>query len=306
MINIESTDLFRKNTDLEATVMNFNEINPFIRYIHYEAIDSNSNLKYRIPLDARLFFVLNGKCNIETYEKTYEMKPKSLLVINAGREYRLLPSAASARLLVVNYDYTNNSTLSASPVEPVFHESPQFSADFIYSETFEDLDCLNAAVYLDNMPSIEQKLIKLEAEYAKPQRYSQQLMSCLFLEILILLLRDYFDGDTFHNKNIVPEIIEYIHQHLSEPLGNKILAQTFCFNSNYLNDKFKKYTGVPLHKYILQAKLNRAISLIESGNLSITEVSEKCGFSSVYYFSRWFKKKTGITAQHYLLSHMEK
>ena len=46
-------------------------------------------------------------------------------------------------------------------------------------------------------------------------------------------------------------------------------------------------------------KLKSAVTLIRERNLNFTEIAEVLGFSSVHYFSRLFKKKTGMTPSEY-------
>ncbi|MBR2181136.1 MAG: helix-turn-helix transcriptional regulator [Oscillospiraceae bacterium] len=67
------------------------------------------------------------------------------------------------------------------------------------------------------------------------------------------------------------------------------------FSKSHLKALFKKNTGYSIMDYYTHLKLERAKILINEGNLSISDIAELLGYSSIHYFSRVFKAKTGIT-----------
>ena len=63
----------------------------------------------------------------------------------------------------------------------------------------------------------------------------------------------------------------------------------------YFCQKFKQVTGTTVMNYILNTRIASAKSMLENPALSISEVSEQCGFSSISYFCRVFKEESGMT-----------
>ncbi|MGX8700374.1 helix-turn-helix domain-containing protein [Caproiciproducens sp.] len=63
---------------------------------------------------------------------------------------------------------------------------------------------------------------------------------------------------------------------------------------NYFSTYFKECVGYTPQKYINKKKMEKAISLIMSGDKTITQVSEELGFTSIHYFSRLFKRELGV------------
>lgn len=59
--------------------------------------------------------------------------------------------------------------------------------------------------------------------------------------------------------------------------------------------RFKKETGLPPRQYQIEAQISRAKNLLSHTEQSVQELAAELGFSSVCYFSRLFKKKTGVS-----------
>ena len=59
--------------------------------------------------------------------------------------------------------------------------------------------------------------------------------------------------------------------------------------------EFKAQTGFSPHAYIIAFRLNRAKSLLRKSDLSIREIAQETGFSSLAYFSAVFQRHEGIS-----------
>lgn len=91
-----------------------------------------------------------------------------------------------------------------------------------------------------------------------------------------------------------------VEENLYQPnLSVAFLADEVHLSVNYLRNIYKEKQGVSLSGYIMQQKLDRAMELLSESQLSITQISEKLGFSSKNYFFTFFKKHTGKTPSQY-------
>lgn len=112
---------------------------------------------------------------------------------------------------------------------------------------------------------------------------------------------DIFDRLDFEqSKNPLSAIIEYIETHLSDNnITNGFLAKKIGISEIYFRKLFISNLGVTPKQYILDLRIKKAKQLLINGSHSVTETSEKCGFSTVYHFCRIFKDKTGLTPLEY-------
>jgi len=88
--------------------------------------------------------------------------------------------------------------------------------------------------------------------------------------------------------------IKYIEQELpSTALSNQRLAEYLGISEVYLRKLFLRHLGTTPKQYILNLRLQKAKQLLTDTDRSVSSISEACGFSGVYHFSRAFKQKFG-------------
>ena len=98
---------------------------------------------------------------------------------------------------------------------------------------------------------------------------------------------------------LLEEIIEYINEHLNDPLPVDQICQRFSISRNTLQNLFKNNLQIAPKQYINNAKLNRSRAMIRKGDMTISQIAEKLGFTSIHYFSRKFTASYGITPSEF-------
>ena len=97
----------------------------------------------------------------------------------------------------------------------------------------------------------------------------------------------------------VATVKAYIESHLSDELDRDTLAAMVYLNADYLSHLFKKDTGSSLINYIIDRRIARSKELLAKGEMSIRDIAITCGFQNISYFSRQFKKSTGMTPRQF-------
>lgn len=91
-----------------------------------------------------------------------------------------------------------------------------------------------------------------------------------------------------------------IESHLDQPMTIKELARKVAMNECYLKKGFKAMTGKTLHEYQQTLRIAKARELLETQELSVSEVAHTLGYSSISHFSTAFKKFTGLKPRELL------
>lgn len=78
------------------------------------------------------------------------------------------------------------------------------------------------------------------------------------------------------------------------PYSREWLHQWTLYHENHAARIFHQYTGVSPHEYHMIKKNNRAQKLLQDTPIQIAQIAEQLHFSSIHYFSKAFKKFTGL------------
>ncbi len=98
---------------------------------------------------------------------------------------------------------------------------------------------------------------------------------------------------------VVQKVIILIESDLSADLNLHTLAKEQQVSGGYLSALFKRETGKTLTEYIRERRMKHAIHLLSTTHLQIQSVALHCGIMDVQYFSKQFKKQTGMTPKEY-------
>lgn len=97
----------------------------------------------------------------------------------------------------------------------------------------------------------------------------------------------------------VRRAIDYIYDHLHEPITLRELAEREKLNTSYFSKLFTKETGCTVKEYITQAKVNTAKNMLKFSDFSILDISLSLGFCTQSAFTAVFRKNTGVTPAKY-------
>lgn len=114
---------------------------------------------------------------------------------------------------------------------------------------------------------------------------------------LLMLVKDELDEPILSNElndKFVKRALKVVKDNMSNRDFNKeSFAYEMNVSSSLLYKKIKSLTGQSPTDFIRVIRLTHAYELLKSQNLTVTEVSELCGFSSIGYFSTVFRKYYG-------------
>lgn len=107
------------------------------------------------------------------------------------------------------------------------------------------------------------------------------------------------DRKETRSDKLVEQAKRYVNQHYQEKLSLMDISDALNISYGHLSNTFKKFTGITLSDYIAGVKIEHAKELIDSHQYLMYEISDKLGFENPYYFSKVFKKITGISPRDY-------
>jgi len=122
---------------------------------------------------------------------------------------------------------------------------------------------------------------------------------------LVELLAELAEEGCFHipsfrkNSNLQRDMISYIQENFTEKLTLEMLAQEFHLSEKYVSRYFKEQFAISFMQYVGHLRMERAKLLLQSSELSITEIAFSSGYPSVNLFIRNFKEVHQVTPLQY-------
>lgn len=143
-------------------------------------------------------------------------------------------------------------------------------------------------------------------EYNKRIEHYRIIFSCKLIEILISISKEYVATElerhpsTYSRDYLKVETIQnYINNNYNKKINSWDIEQVFKFNYDYLNRIFHKMTGYTILNYLNKVRVNKAKELIEQTTGKLSEITFAVGITDPYYFSKTFKKITGVSPLEY-------
>lgn len=145
----------------------------------------------------------------------------------------------------------------------------------------------------DNYEGMEQLGSRYEDKIIFSQDYSG-CRSCIE-ETIHELYGLYSSGKGQKYKKEVLMIMDYIQMHYPERLTLEMISEYMNMNRSYLCRLFKKETGNSIFAYLSDLRVDRAVQILKTRDLSIGELARQVGMEDQFYFHRVFKKKLGLS-----------
>ena len=160
-------------------------------------------------------------------------------------------------------------------------------------DRMEGLRC-GVEAYIRKPFQSEELLISIENIFENRRILKEKYMSAI--------TRSNYENklDNDANLKFLQNVTNIIHSEISSTeMNSAFLADKMSMSISQLSRKINGITGYSTISYVLHIKLNKAKKMLSSSEISITDVSDACGFYDASYFSRVFKKEFGISPSHF-------
>lgn len=156
--------------------------------------------------------------------------------------------------------------------------------------------------------SFNPRVYEKDIYYKEYQELNNKQSMATYMEtqgILFLLVARFLSSQVYklQEQDVIPikivETINYILVNLHQDLSVPYLASRVNQNPDYFSRQFKLYTGKRPVTYVNEKRVERAQYLLGTTRKSYLEISSQTGFENLSYFSKTFKKLTGMSPREY-------
>ncbi|CAH0120140.1 MULTISPECIES: response regulator [unclassified Paenibacillus] len=120
-----------------------------------------------------------------------------------------------------------------------------------------------------------------------------------FMKRLLFAISENPNADRPKYSALVEAGIQYLHDHYDRNLSLEEICNRLAVSKNYFSYLFKRETGQNLWAYLTDVRLNKSKELLSATDLKSYEIAYMVGYDNPSYFSKLFKKSTGLTPNEF-------
>ncbi|SHE12895.1 L-rhamnose operon transcriptional activator rhaR [Chlamydia abortus] len=252
----------------------------------------------------QIWYVLKGEFLHSVNRKKYKMVQGNLFVIPPFAVHRV-EIVPGKQMQIIGCEFLPhfiNDRFGQFPFSKDFF-------DFAYLEHFlvdENEIIPKVALTGSNDLEVKKLLEEMYEEYTTQKPYFELLLKGNLLKLLSLIIREYtkesmpgMDVKLHKYRHVIAKAVEYIHNHYQEEIRLEQICKLAMLSKTYFCYLFKYFTGKTFNEYLIDLRVRKSTELLLLSDLSITDVCFWVGFNDPTYFSRIFKKHTGVSPSYY-------
>ena len=247
--------------------------------------------------DLEINLIREGEAIFQVYQKSYRVRTGEGFLLN-----RNVPHSCSSP----GNEHVRYSTILVRP-------------DFLYGDFGSDVErkcfqpflqnsaipCIYLTGFDENGKEILQKLNQVEEAFDRKRFCYELKIKGLLCEAFAMILYGYrqeltkFVPANLQELERLEKMLNYLNMHFTEVISLQDLADQVHLSREVCCRLFKKMTGKTITGYLEEYRVNKSFSLVQSGQYSMTQITEMVGFSNPSRFASAFRKRFGCNPGEY-------
>lgn len=247
--------------------------------------------------DLEINLIREGEAVFQVYQKSYRVRTGEGFLLN-----RNVPHSCSSP----GNEHVRYSTILVRP-------------DFLYGDFGSDVErkcfqpflqnsaipCIHLTGFDENGKEILQKLNQVEEAFDRKRFCYELKIKGLLCEAFAMILYGHrqeltkFVPVNLQELERLEKMLNYLNMHFTEVISLQDLADQVHLSREVCCRLFKKMTGKTITGYLEEYRVNKSFSLVQSGQYSMTQITEMVGFSNPSRFASAFRKRFGCNPGEY-------
>jgi AraC-like DNA-binding protein/mannose-6-phosphate isomerase-like protein (cupin superfamily) len=186
---------------------------------------------------------------------------------------------------------------------------PGYCAMFILEPAYRRLHRFASRLHLKRVPLAHAEMLAAEMEKECTQQHPgfEAILRAKLVELIVYLSRAYTATESTEADALlrVGNVIGALENNFSKDWKLDDLTKIAHMSKSSLLTVFRKATGQPPIEYLVRLRIQKAMDLLRTTNLTITDIALEVGFNDSNYFTRQFRRVVGDTPRTYRKTHSQ-
>ena len=258
-----------------------------IRIYHHKEMSPVYTTELHTHQEHELYFLLSGQRRYFIRHSIYDLTSGNLILIPKGALHKTISKNRQGYdRFVLFFSDSDVRTLRESLGKTAY-------------EQLLEMGCIRLPA--DAVQKITQQLKQMQQEFSTQSNLYPVYMEMQLQLILLTVLRCGTQQPKCAENTAekIQNVAQYINQNFHLPISLHDAAQMACLEDTYFSKQFKAFTGFGFLDYLTQIRLQEAQRLLRTTSLSLSDISDMCGFSGSNYFGDVFRRYVGCSPSVY-------
>lgn len=236
-----------------------------------------------------VLYCTGGYADIKIENEIYRLQPDGMLFIPQNSFYLPL-DAENFDYYFIHFDASVTTATKPSMAVTVLRHTGALSGHG-YDLLSSPPSLVSFEIFTESVPGAVSELFH-RADRLRPEKslYDKLMLDSFIREIIVLAGSNTEKSVT---SSRISKITDYMSNNYNENITLTSLSERFHLSPSYIAHLFKSELSEKPSEYLNRLRIAASASLLLETEMSITEIAENVGYSSLYYFSRVFKKIMG-------------
>ncbi len=268
-----------KQTAKQSILVKYGITDCYLKKLFFETNSKEYLKKEHYHTGFEIHIIIEGKQDYIINQAPLSVSAGNILFIPPNVHHQATGHQANTKKYAISFNAGNTSHIFSFPI-----------SDSSFTFKLSDL-ISNGLNFINN-------------EICNWTQFSQELIENKLFEIIILLFRNIgIFGQQVNTPSIyAPQLLHMAKQYILDNIELNPAVRDislYCqISSKQLSRIFFQHENMSLFDYIRTQRIVHAQKLLQDKSLSIKEISEKMGFSSEYYFNKYFKQGYGMPPEN--------
>ena len=280
-------------------------MSPYVRVAKDSIIPANIHLRERVIFDYELVYIKSGEVLLTVKNKTYHCVPGDIIFFQPRTSHSVKNlTGKPVHQPHVHFDLCHDK--NSPDVQVCFRPLSQIQAHEIHLFrpllNIEGIGELPVVLRLKDSRTFEHRLFALIQEFNSQLPYREIAVKGLFINLWTHYLREVYLNQNENMRTTimtVSRIKDYLDAQLEQNITLDELAAYVHLNKYYIVHLFKETYGMSPIQYHRFRRIKKAKELIRFSDMSIHQISEQMGYSTLASFSRAFKNIEKVPPTYY-------
>lgn len=254
---------------------------------------------YHYHKELEMSFILRGTTHYKIHHLDYSLKKGSIIIVDSSDLHRIFDSSDDILMLTIQVDLDYFSD-----------QYPAIASSIFVCEIPDGKDPQEYQELQNKNKILKRILTKIMVAYQQ-KAGEELLLSCV--ENLVSTLVEQFQDFVFSGTLFKPDkrqlkdvdmwrylkISDYMYTNYQEPISLRTLSDYLHLSPYYVSHLVKNISGLNFKNYLNYVRVEYSEKLLAEQVMTLTEICETCGFSSLTYFNKCFSFWHGKTPAQY-------